>query len=168
MYLLIHNLRCMRLKTILTVVSSTLVVFSLVTVGQAVTSKLSNNNLKLYGKAFNPGGYFTVADDMVITEQLNAKGNISDSDGNLTLDDTVAMTGDLIVEGSAEVKGELYNSTAAMTINDDLTVTGRFSVNTMETPTTSTCTTAGVLSYDDTYMYLCVAGTWKKVPLQSL
>ena len=158
----------MKRKTLLTVASSMVVVFGLVTVGQAVTSKLSNNNLKLYGKAFNPNGYFTVADDMVITEKLNAKGNISDSTGNLTLDDTVAVTGDIIVEGGAEIKGEVYNSNDVVTVNDDLAVTGALSINTMETPTTSTCETDGVLSYDATYIYLCVNGTWKKVTLESL
>lgn len=156
------------MKKIMIALGSVLTVFALVTVGEAVTSKLANNNLKLYGKAFNPAGYFTVADDMVITEKLNAKGNISDSNGNLTLDDTVAVSGDLIVEGGAEVKGELYNSNDVMTVNDDLTVTGALSINTMETPTTSVCATAGVVSYDASYLYLCVGGTWKKVTLQNL
>lgn len=158
----------MMIKKFTIAVGSILTVLALVTVGEAVTSKLSNNNLKLYGKAFNPDGYFTVADDMVITERLNAKGNISDSKGNLTLDDTVAVTGDLIVEGGAEVKGEIYNSNDVVTVNDDLTVTGALSINTMETPTTSTCATDGVLSNDATYLYLCVDGTWKKVTLESL
>lgn len=156
-------------RTFTIAIVSTLSVMSVVMTAQAVTSLItSSNNLRLYGEAFNPKGYFTVADDMVITEKLNVKGNVSDSKGNLTLDDTVAVTGDLYVEGSAEVKGELYNSNDVMTVNDDLTVTGLFSMNSIETPTTSTCDTDGGLSYDSSYLYLCVDGTWKKVALQSL
>jgi hypothetical protein len=145
-----------------------LIVFALVTVGEAVTSQIRNNNLRLYGKIINPKGYVTIGDDMVINEKLNAKGNISDSNGNLTLDDTVAVTGDLIVEGGAEVKGELYNSNDVVTVNDDLTVAGLLAMNSIETPTESTCTTNGGLSYDTSYLYLCVDGTWKKVTLQTL
>lgn len=158
----------MTIKKITIVAGSILTVFALVTVGEAVTSTLSNNNLKLYGKAFNPDGYFTVSDDMVINEKLNAQGNISDSKGNLTLDDTVAVSGDLIVEGGAEVKGELFNSNDVMTINDDLFVTGHLSINSIETPTASTCEADGTFSYDSNYLYLCVDSTWKKVALQSL
>jgi hypothetical protein len=158
----------MTIKKMTIIVGSLLTVFAIVTVGEAVTSKLMNNNLKLYGKAFNPQGYFTVADDMVITELLDVKGNVSDSNGNLTLDDTVAVTGDLIVEGGAEVKGAVYNSNDAVTVNDDLAVTGALSINTMVTPTTNVCETDGVVSYDASYLYLCVDGTWKKVTLQNM
>lgn len=142
--------------------------FGIVSVSHAVASQIANNNLKLYGKAFNPTGYFTVADDMVITKELNAKGNISDSSGTLTFDDDVAVTGDIIVEGGAEIKGEIYNSNTTVTVNDDLAVTGEFSVNSMSSPDTSACDTNGTISYDPTYLYICVDNIWKKVALENL
>lgn len=155
-------------RSFLVLIVATVVVIGVVTAAEAVTSKITGkNNLILYGSAANPKGYFTVADDMMITEKLDARGNVSDSQGNLTLDDTVAITGDVFVEGDAEVKGTLYNSAGKITVNDDLYVGGLFSINSITTPTTSTCTTAGAMSYDSTYLYLCVAGNWKKVPLQS-
>lgn len=158
----------MKLRPILAGLSAVVVMVGLTSATEAVTSQIKNNNLKLYGKAMNPDGYFTVADDMVITEKLNVKGNVTDSKGNLTLDDTVAVTGDLIVEGSAEVKGELYNSNDVVTVNDSLTVTGEFSINSMSAPDSSTCDTTGTLSYDPTYLYLCVDNAWKKIPLENL
>lgn len=157
------------MKKHLFVTASALVcVFALISVGEAVTSQIRNNNLRIYGKIINPKGYVTIGDDMVVNERLNAKGNISDSNGNLTLDDTVAVTGNVIVEGGAEIKGELYNSNDVMTVNDDLTVTGLLAINSMITPTTSSCETDGGLSYDSSYLYICVDGAWKKIALQSL
>lgn len=158
----------MNKRYLITTLGALVVVFAVVTVGEAVTSQIRNNNLRIYGKIINPKGYVTIGDDMVVNEKLNAKGNISDSNGNLTLDDTVAVTGDIIVEGGAEVKGELYNSNDVMTVNDDLTVTGLLAINSMVTPTASTCETDGGMSYDSSYLYLCVDGTWKKIALQSL
>lgn len=158
----------MKKRSILITTSALIMVFALVSVGQAVTSEIRNNNLRIYGKIINPKGYVTIGDDMVVNEKLNAKGNISDSNGNLTLDDTVAVTGNLIVEGGAEVKGELYNSNDVITVNDDLTVTGLLAINSMTTPTSSSCDTAGGLSYDSSYLYICVDGAWKKIALQSL
>jgi hypothetical protein len=146
-----------------------LVGVGMVSAVQAVTSRFTeNNNLKLYGAASNPAGYFTIRDNALVTGKLNVKGNVSDSNGNLTLDDTVAITGHLIDEGDAEIKGEVYNSNGAVTVNDDLTVTGLFSINTMVTPTTTDCTEDGGMSYDNNYLYLCVASHWRKVPLESL
>lgn len=147
---------------------SLVAVLAIVTAGQAVSSGIHHLNLKLYGRAFNPAGYFTIDDNTVIDGELNAKGNISDSNGNLTLDDTVAITGDAIVEGGAAIKGELYNPNDVTTINDDLTVTGLLSINSMVTPTSATCATNGGVSYDADYLYLCVYGSWKKVALQAL
>lgn len=158
----------MKKRFFLTTLGALVLVFAIVTVGEAVTSQIRNNNLRIYGKIINPKGYVTVGDDMVINEKLNAKGNISDSNGNLTFDDTVAITGNVIVEGGAEVKGELYNSNDVVTVNDDLAVTGLLSVNSMTTPTDSACATDGGVSYDTSYLYICVDGTWKKVALQSL
>lgn len=147
---------------------SFIAVLAIVTAGQAVSSGIHHLNLKLYGRAFNPDGYFTIDDNAVIDGELNAKGNISDSNGNLTLADTVAITGDVIVEGGAAIKGELYNPNDVMTINDNVTIMGSLSFNSVPTPTASTCTTDGTISYDSTYLYLCVSGTWKKVALQAL
>ena len=166
--LVINRLKFMKQRPLLIASLSLVAILAVVTVGQAVSSGINHNNLKLFGRAFNPDGYFTIDDNAVIDGELNAKGNISDSNGNLTLDDTAAITGDLIVEGGAAIKGELYNPDDIMTINDNVTITGSLSFNSVPTPTTATCTTDGTISYDTTYLYLCVSGNWKKVALQAL
>lgn len=158
----------MNVRPIIIGVSSTIALLGMVLGAQAVSSRFVNNNLKLYGEASNPDGYFTIGDNTQVTGKLNVKGTVSDSNSDLMLDDSVIITGDTIVEGGAEIKGEIYNSNDVVTVNDDLAVTGLFSINSMVTPTTATCDTDGGLSYDTTYLYLCVAGSWKKVALQTL
>lgn len=158
----------MRTRHLLIAAAVLFAIFGTASVSYGVASEIVNNNLKLYGRAFNPNGYFTVSDNMVITKRLNVQGNVTDSKGALTLDDDVAVTGDMIMEGGAEIKGEIFNSNDSVTVNDDLTVTGKFSINSMPSPDTATCDTNGTVSYDPTYLYLCVDNAWKKIPLQSL
>ncbi len=158
----------MNKRNLLIATCAIIAMFGIVSVSHAVASQIVNNNLKLYGKAFNPNGYFTVADSMVVTKKLNVQGNVTDSKGALTLDDDVAVTGDMLVEGGAEIKGEIYNSNTTVTVNDDLAATGQFSINSMPSPDTSVCDTNGVVSYDPTYLYICVDNAWKKVALEAL
>jgi len=133
----------MNKRTLLVGISSIIAMVLMVSGVQAVSSHFANNNLKLYGRAFNPTGSFTIDDNTVISRNA-------------------------FIDGSAEVKGELYNSTGVVKVNDDLNVTGVFSINSMVTPTTATCTQKGAMSFDSTYLYLCTGTTWKKVALQAL
>ena len=125
-------------------------------------------DLQIYGKVTNPTGYLNLHDDVLVDGAVDAKGDVSDSEGTLTLADDTAITGDLTIESNAEIKGEIFNSNDAVIVNDDLLVTGNFSVNSIETPTESGCDTNGTITYDENYLYICVSNNWKKLTLSAL
>ena len=133
----------MKLRSFSIALTAIILAVGVATAVQAVTSKLtSNNNLRLYGYALNPEGYFTVKDNLLVT-------------GNTTL------------HGSADMQGDLYSSKDVVTVNDDLFVRGLLSINSMPTPPNDNCSSPGGISYDANYLYVCTDGHWKRITLDS-
>ncbi len=101
------------------------------TLGVTGATTLSST-LDAQGDISDSAGDLTIDDNLVVTGTTDAQGNISNSTDDLTLDD------DTVVTGSTDLRGAVINSTGAIDLDDNVDVSGTLDVTGVGTALTVT------------------------------
>lgn len=90
---------------------------------------LVSENLEVQGALSDSTKDLLVNDSLDVTGTLDAQTLVYNSTGDLTLNDNVDVSGNMDIDGNVALTGTLSDSTGSLTLDDDTDVYGDFSVS---------------------------------------